>query len=819
MTFRHAETVRGSSARGLHGRKPGPFRALGQRLNWVATRPIYAQIGLVGLLTAVTVILAFPAAAINYSLGDVSRSTIRADRGFKVADLEATKLEKQKAADKVAPVFMLDDVSFDLTEEEVAAVFQRGREILAAKIFPRPGENQAAPREDDPVLADLKEAFLQVFRLPGESPVWEEVIGRGFNESLERHVLSLADEIMALGLMDRPNPMPEQWRRPVTIIVMSSRLEYTVPSVMAIMDMTGAERYLQIKARMLQTRFSPEETNLIVKMAAGLLKPNLSPDHLESRLRVEEAVKNIPEAYFMIRAGEVIVREGSIITPDVEAKLRAIQENAGAYNWLLRFAGLFMAMFIFLNAGLILSNLSPRGGFHSIPVKEQLLTTALLSLAAFMSHSAGIFGAALSWDFDFIDGHTFFYAMPIAAMSMLIAVFFGIRKAAFMALFAAMISTIVAPADKFIIFIYTYNGSIAAIWRLRNMNERGRLIPAAVWVALINCLTLLSLTLFSDAQWGRQTVYNFCAAALSGLSSGIIASGMIPLLEWLFGFSTNLKMLELGNLDRPILRKLMLTAPGTYHHSVIVGAMVEAAAEAIGANPHLAKVGAYYHDIGKLKKPLYFVENQTGENRHDTLSPSMSALILIGHVKEGVELALENKLPQTVVDIVEQHHGASLMSFFYHKAREQRQEGQPEVNESDYRYPGPRPHSKEAGLVMMADICEAATRSLSEPTPAKIQNLVRHLVNQIFSDGQLDGCDIMVKEIAEVVNTFTMILIGIYHHRVAYPGAKKAEKPPVAEEGDDAREPEAGRPDGAREISLKETNGHLPLESTKGAAH
>jgi putative nucleotidyltransferase with HDIG domain len=297
------------------------------------------------------------------------------------------------------------------------------------------------------------------------------------------------------------------------------------------------------------------------------------------------------------------------------------------------------------------------------------------------------------------------------------------------------------------------------------------------------------------------------AAASSGIFSGILTSGLIPLVEMTFGFSTNLKMLELGNLDRPLLRELMLSAPGTYHHSVIVGAMVEAAAEAIGANPYVVKVGAYYHDIGKIKKPLYFVENQSGDNRHDTLAPSMSALILVGHVREGAELARANQLPRVIIDIIEQHHGASLMGFFYHKAKDQHLPGQPEVNEADFRYPGPRPRAVEAGLVMLGDVCEAATRALSEPTPVKIRSMVKFVVNQVFSDGQLDECGLKTSEIAVIVNVFTAILIGIYHHRVAYPRKHASEAgPPAAREnwGDKPKEP---------------AYASLPVEPPKSPAH
>lgn len=797
------------SSRRLTARRSA-LRSLGKKLNWLYTREIVSQAVLVGVVTAIIVMLAFPT-PVSYDVGDVAEYTIRADRGFRLEDRSSTDLHQREAVARVAPVLSLDDILSDMLEEEATTIFRRGRELLASG-GPDPEDAELAVKRLK-AMETLKGEFFKLFNAPADERIWEFMLKQRFGLAVERQILGLTMEIMGQGLLDRPNPFMDHRQRPASIILTSSQMEYSVPAAAGLFDPDSADRFIDIRARALRSRFSPDEIAMIVTLAKGLMQPNLKVDVKETERRITEAKNAVPTAYFNVRAGEVIVREGSVIGPEALEKIKVMKNSAGGPGWLLRFVGLFIALYVFFNSSLVLAHLGPKRRFRPLPVKEQVLLALILVVVALLVHSAQMFGASLALDFDFLDSRTLFYAMPIPTAAMLIAIFFGIRKATFMALFAAAAAAVVIPAGgRFLAFIYCYNGAIAATWCLRNMNERGHLIPAAFWVMVVNCLTLLGLTLFNDLPWGRQMLNNFCAAAASGVLSGIIASGLIPLIEAAFGFNTNLKMLELGNLDRPILRELMLSAPGTYHHSVIVGAMVEAAAESIGANPHLAKVGAYYHDIGKMKKPLYFVENQTGENRHDTLAPSMSALILIGHVRDGVELARTNGLPQGIVDIIEQHHGTSLMSFFYHKAREQRQEGQPEVNEGDYRYPGPRPRSQEAGLVMMADICEAATRSLSEPTPTKIKNMVRQLVNQIFSDGQLDDCDLRVREISEVINTFTNILIGIYHHRVAYPGSRKPALTP-AEEKKDARTP------GIKSEAAKEIYGHLPVEPSKGVAH
>ncbi|MDA8414707.1 MAG: HDIG domain-containing protein, partial [Desulfobacteraceae bacterium] len=269
-------------------------------------------------------------------------------------------------------------------------------------------------------------------------------------------------------------------------------------------------------------------------------------------------------------------------------------------------------------------------------------------------------------------------------------------------------------------------------------------------------------------------VYVAFFAVVGGVLTAGFVSGFIPVIESLFNYTTDIKMLELANLNSPLLRDLMVNAPGTYHHSVVVGNLGEAAAESIGANPLLARVAAYYHDIGKISKPLYFIENQSGEeNRHDKLAPSMSALILVSHIKEGAEVAREKHLGQPIIDIIRQHHGTGLIKFFYERAKTQAESTGQTVEEQDFRYPGPKPQTREAGIVMLADCVEAASRTLVNPTPDHIMGMVQNIINRIFTDGQLDECELTLKNLHEIARSFNRILNGIYHHRIDYPEAAR----------------------------------------------
>jgi putative nucleotidyltransferase with HDIG domain len=290
-------------------------------------------------------------------------------------------------------------------------------------------------------------------------------------------------------------------------------------------------------------------------------------------------------------------------------------------------------------------------------------------------------------------------------------------------------------------FIFAFIGSVVGAHKVARCEQRSVLIKAGLTVGSVNLLTILSYNLISGNPFKMALLSDLTMGFLGGSLASVFVLGIAPMIEGLFGYTTDIKLLELANMDNPTLKDLILQAPGTYHHSVIVGSLAEAAAKSIAANPLLARVSAYYHDIGKLKKPLYFIENAGGlENKHDHLAPSMSSLILISHVKDGVELARENRLGQRVAHIIQQHHGTSLISYFYQKAKEKENPEMDSLNEEEFRYPGPKPQTKEAGIVMLADAVEAASRTLSEPTSSRIRSLVQRITNNIFLDGQLEEC-------------------------------------------------------------------------------
>ncbi len=325
---------------------------------------------------------------------------------------------------------------------------------------------------------------------------------------------------------------------------------------------------------------------------------------------------------------------------------------------------------------------------------------------------------------------------------------------------------------NFSIVIITMIAGIVSCYTIQGVQRRSTFFKSIVYLVLTYVSLVLILESFKVSpaeEMLKLTGYAFANAFISP----ILAMGILPVFESIFGFTTNVTLLELSDLNRPLLKRLSLEAPGTYHHSILVGNLAEAAALAIGANPLMARVGAYYHDIGKMEIPEYFVENQLGiKSKHDSLTPSMSAIILSSHLKKGRAIGEDADIPDEVLNFIEEHHGTMLMSYFYNKAKEM---GVDEPSVDEYRYQGPKPQIRETAIVMLADSVEAASRTLADPKPARLRNLVQNIINDRFQSGELEECPLTLKDLAEIRESFTQILIGVFHHRIEYPDKEEGE--------------------------------------------
>lgn len=403
---------------------------------------------------------------------------------------------------------------------------------------------------------------------------------------------------------------------------------------------------------------------------------------------------------------------------------------------------------------------------YSKNFKMLLLLGTLMSITIIFSRFFTYINEAILTGLQFPPGDSYIYGAPIPIGAMLVTLIFDFHTAIIFSFIISLIAGIWLNEPFFL--IYSFIGSLTAAFCAVKCKKKSSLVKGGVYVSMVNIITVSIIFLIKEDFLSSFNVSAIFFAATSGIIVAAIVLTILPLIEYLFGVTTDISLVELLDLDHPLMRSLMINAPGTYHHSVIVASLAGAAAEAVGANSLLARVSAHYHDIGKIKMPEYYVENQTSPvSKHEKLTPHMSSMIIMSHVREGVELAKQYKLPQSVINILQQHHGTSSITFFYQKAKEQGYDSPPDIE--DYRYHGPKPQSRVAALVMMADAVEAASRSLIDPTPARISALVDKIINNIFLDGQIDECELTLKDLSEIKKRFTHILTIIFHKRISYP--------------------------------------------------
>lgn len=509
-----------------------------------------------------------------------------------------------------------------------------------------------------------------------------------------------------------------------------------------------------VQARIGRDDSIPEPVDLLLmSFVAKNLKANLTLNQEETDRRVKEALAAIEPV--RIRRGQFIVQEGHIVTEDQIAILTRLgmvgsRVRSGAV------AGSFMMSL--LVCGLIVVYLRSYHGEALSPDRVGLVASVvMLSFVAVKGF------AAVS-----------LFLAPTAGGVMLAATLVDRRFGAFFGACLTLGAGVVTGFDVRFLPLSLAGGFAAALvlkpdWNRTHLLKAG-LIVSAVHAAMYVTLGLTGVMPMSDLLDWRDSLLILA----NGPFSAILAVGSLPLFEAVFGIITPLKLIELSSPDRPLLHRLLLEAPGTYHHSIMVGNLAEAAAMAIGADSLLARVGAYYHDIGKIKRPYFFAENQVPgmENPHDKMSPALSATVITSHVKDGLELAAEHRVPAVLREFIAEHHGTMLASFFYSKAERDSKDNRG-PDEWDFRYEGPRPGTREVAVVMLADSVEAATRALSKPTPARVESVVRKIIQERLLDHQLDRSQLTLKELDTIADTFTRVLTGMFHTRIEYPDRAK----------------------------------------------
>jgi len=621
-------------------------------------------------------------------------------------------------------------------------------------------------------LQRKKKDFESVLGCQVSGEVFTSLVERQFNPEIQGKIEQLVRNALDHGIVSNKAWVRQNQGESLLVRKVGTTEDFIVPPPFPYPDLDEARKLVVMQA--LEMGRDVKEMMVITSLASQLIQPNLSFNMEETDRRREEAYVSIKPVFVKIARNEMLVREGQRIGPEEVLKLKFHQAGGPDKHWFF----VFFAIFLFSSVciSVVVNVMKKHLPNVRLDMHDFIFLGMLLAFLLLLSRAGLWVGDMIGDNSGIMSTKTFVYAVPISAGAMMACIFFGVTISLIFALLTTMFAGMIF-GKEFGLFFYFMIGSFIAAHGVSSCRNRMVPLKAGLLVGFSNVL-LIVLSAFLLDQWVFvKVVTNAFFGFSGGIAAGILVTGITPLAEIFFGYTTDIKLLELATMDQPLLQGLMVEAPGTYHHSIIVGNMVEAAAKSIGANSLLAKVAAYYHDIGKMKKPLYFIENQFDcENRHEKLAPSMSSLILISHVKDGVELARQHHLGKEIISIISQHHGKSFISFFYNKAVESREKAQstrssvlPPIDMDDYRYPGPKPQTKEAGLVMLADVVEAACRSLTEPTPARIQGLVNRLINNVFSDGQLDECELTLKDLHQIAKHFNQILATIHHKRIEYP--------------------------------------------------
>jgi hypothetical protein len=701
----------------------------------------------------------------EYEAGDIALKDIRSTRDLLVEDEASTLKKRRDAEEAVCPVYDFDPTVLEEAEGTVAEVFALLQDIFAV-------DTQL------PESMDSKRRLIQEkldVRLTSEQ--WD-ILKKEFDPSLAEEILDLVRPLLKQELVSDRRFLEQDQRRGITIRNIANHEERTEDRLLAIGDMNIAKRFMRRNSEELIKRRGKAVFTFVSQAAGSLIRPNLTFNRQETENRKTAAIESIEPVYFSIKKGEMLVREGDPIHADDLVKLEALEALQTRVSTPMTVTGWILLVFLIL---LLLYEFSTKNIRKIAPTNKDLLFLALMIVGTALLLRVSIFVTdSLETSFPQIPSTWYYYFFPVAAGAMLVRIVLNSEMALVFSAIVGYLTGLLLDNSLFF-FIYAFSGAIVGAHSVARCEQRSTLIKGGLSVSLVNIVIILFHQMASGESFTREIIFQLlykCGFGfVGGFLSAFVVLAITPIIEIAFAYTTDIKLLELANSEQPILKNLIIQAPQTHSHSVIMGSLVEGAAKSINANPILAKVAAYYHDIGKIKKPTYFIENQKGaENPHNKLTPSMSSLILISHVKDGVALAKENRLGQKIVDIIQQHHGTSLISYFYQKAKEKENPGVQEINEKDYRYPGPKPQTKEAGLVMLADATEAASRTLSDPTPSRIKGLTQQIINKIFTDGQLDECELTLKDLHQIGNSFNRILNAIFHQRIDYPAMEESGK-------------------------------------------
>ncbi|WP_077177140.1 HD family phosphohydrolase [Carboxydothermus pertinax] len=648
---------------------------------------------------------------ISLQVGQVSPETIKAPRSIVFEDKAKTEEAREKARSQVPKVYLINPETNGAILGEVNNFFLNIEKIL----------KQSLPQKQKEKLITAEVPFTlpagMAYDLAGITVERWKACGRAATE--------------ILGELLKKEITPENF----------TEIKATLPDKVS--------RY----------NLSYPEKEVLLLSLNYYLRPNAVYDPEATEKLRDRAAQAVPKVWVSVKQNQKIIGEGEIVTPEHLAKLEALGLLKPKPSFRNFIGAVFIILFTMLTPLFYLYQ-QRREVFNNLNLLVLLgiISFFILALAkSILAINVGAFPEMTP-----LVG----YAVPLGAATMLIAILIDFNLSLLMTAILALLIGIGTELNLKMSVVAFFSG-LAGGFGVSHLSQRKDLARAGLNIGIVATIAILALELIDKTSLSTAFLAALVLGPINGILAAVFTNGFLPYLETTFKVTSAVTLLELATPSHPLLKKLLMEAPGTYHHSLLVGNLAEAAAEKVNADSLLARVGAFYHDIGKLKRPYFFVENQFGStNPHEKLTPNLSTLIVTSHIKDGVELAREYKLPAVVVDIIEQHHGTSILKFFFQKAIEINGS---EVKDEDFRYPGPKPKTKEAALVMLADSVEAAVRSLKSPTPGRIEGLVRKVIKDKLLDGQLDESNLTFQDLHNIAQAFDKVLSGIFHNRVEYP--------------------------------------------------
>ncbi|PWR20889.1 HD family phosphohydrolase [Zavarzinia compransoris] len=765
------------------------IRALAED-HWTRWRPWLDAPLFAGLIVLLTLVFAPAGQSVRPipPLDSIAAETVRAERAVAVEDRVANEARRAAVAESSLPVFDYDPELYLALAKRVSTAVDdlsgRAKTMTLAPAQRRAAFQEAIGRPVPQATFDLLE------RLDNPADL-ATAINYLLNLGLDRMIIADRDLLPLEG--------------PIQVAV-GERDRLDKALVAGVMDAGQFRRLIQARAGDAPYGTARAARSFVLETALALVAANLEPDPARTAQLRDKAMAAVEPVMVRIAIGEVVIREGDRVTKGAQDRLRLLNEG-GANRSVI---GETLAVGALILGLTLLGGSFFRVGRHAsyLGRKQIFITLAVLAGCAVICVAAWYAGRGVAVGLG-VPPDAAAFLPPVALVTVIVALVIDARTSLLVGIGLALLVAYRVGGDLWVLAHYLVGvlgaGMTARRGRRRSDILKVGLVIAGAQLVLVPIMVALDTTVPAD-----ETSYFLGAAVAGGVGALLIAAfttAGLPLLEWVFDETTDMRLLELASADNPLLKQLALRSPGTYYHSVMMANLAETAAEAIGANGLQARVMALYHDLGKMERPSYFAENQRGSNVHDRLPPELSARIIFAHIKDGIDIARKHRLGRPVLDAVTQHQGTTLLRVFHQRALERAAATGETVNEAEFRYPGPRPMTRESGILMLADTVEAATRALKDPKPAEVRERVAKVIAEKIADHQLDDCTLTMKDLATIEAAFVRVLtLGVYHSRIEYPPLVPQRKEPTPDRRhDDAitptGEPPAQRPSEPTPIS------------------